>query len=354
MSGTDDHHAITVAIVTPLEPELVQQIRDSGDHVQVLYEPDLLPPVRYPGDHAGVSGFARGTGGERRWRQMLERAEVFFGVPGDSAAGLAAAVHSNRNLRWVQATSAGAGEQVRAAALAPEELERVTVTTASGVHAGPLAEFCMLGLLYFIRGVPRLQADQRAHRWDERPMGELSGRTLVIVGLGAIGNEVARMAKAFGMHTIGINRRGHSDFAEIDAVHQSDRLLDLLPQADAVVVTLPRTDETLGMLDAQALQCMRPGAVLVNVGRGAVIDEPALVQALVEGRLSGAALDVFSTEPLPTQSPLWDLPNVLITPHTAALSMRENERIVELFIKNLRRYSSGEPLINRVDPQLFY
>src|SRR5207248_142293 len=111
---------------------------------------------------------------------------------------------------------------------------------------------------------------------------------------------------------------------------------------------------TRGMLDAQALERIKPGAVLVNVGRGTVIDEPALVQALRKGRLSGAALDVFATEPLPAQSPLWDLPNVLITPHTAALSVRENERIVQLFIKNLRRYIRGEPLLNRVDPQRFY
>ena len=156
MGGSGDQHTTMVAIVTPLEPELVQPIRDAGDHVEVLYEPDLLPPTRYPGDHGGVAGFARGAGGERRWRQMLGRAEVFLGLPGDSGAGLAAAVHSSPNLRWVQATAAGAGEQLRAAALAPQDLERVTVTTASGVHAGPLAEYCMLGLLYFTRGMPRL------------------------------------------------------------------------------------------------------------------------------------------------------------------------------------------------------
>lgn len=233
---------------------------------------------------------------------MLERAEVFLGLPGDSAAGLAGAVRSNSGLRWVQATAAGAGEQLRAAALTPEELERVTVTTASGLHAGPLAEFCMLGLLYFTRGVPRLQADQRRRRWDQHPVAELNGETLVILGLGAIGTEVARVAKAVGMRTIGVNRTGRSDSSDVDAVHRSDRLLDLLPGADAVVVTLPLTDETRGMLGAQALHRMKPGAVLINVGRGAVIDEQALVQTLREGKLGGAALDVFATEPLPPKA----------------------------------------------------
>lgn len=354
MSGTGDQRTITVAIVTPFEPELVELIRDDGNHVEVLYEPDLLPPVRYPGDHGGEAGFTRGAAAERRWRCMLERAEVFLGLPGDSAAGLAGAVRSNPGLRWVQATAAGAGEQLRAAALTPEELERVTLTTASGVHAGPLAEFCMLGLLYFTRGVPRLQADRPGRRWDQHPVAELNGQTLVILGLGAIGTEVARVAKALGMRTIGVNRTGRSDSSDVDAVHRSDRLLGVLPEADAVVVTLPLTDETRGMLGAQALHRMKPGAVLINVGRGAVIDELALVQALREGKLSGAALDVFATEPLPSESPLWDLPNVLLTPHTAALSIRENERIVQLFVKNLRRYIRGEPMLNRVDPQRFY
>ncbi|MGN6167786.1 MAG: D-2-hydroxyacid dehydrogenase [Solirubrobacteraceae bacterium] len=354
MSGIGDQRTIAVAVVTPLEAELVEPIRDCGDDVEVLYEPDLLPPVRYPGDHGGVPGFTRDAGAERRWRRLLERAEVYFGRPGDSAAGLAAAVRSNPRLRWVQATSAGAGEQLRAAALTPAELERVTITTASGVHAGPLAEFCMLGLLYFTRSIPRLQADQRAHRWDQYPVAELSGATLVVLGLGAIGTEVARVAKAFGMRTIGVSRTGCSDSPDVDAVHRSDRLLDLLPQADAVVVTLPLTDETRGILGAQALECMKPGAVLVNVGRGAVIDEPALVRVLREGNLGGAALDVFATEPLPADSPLWDLRNVLITPHTAALSLRENEHIIKLFTRNVRRYTRGEPLLNRVDPQHFY
>jgi len=305
---------VTVAIVTPLEPELAEQIRESDDYVEVLYEPDLLPPVRYPGDHRGVPGFTRGAGAERRWRLLPDASEVFFGLPGDSAAGLAAAVRSNPGLRWAQATAAGAGEQLRAAALTPQELERVTVTTASGVHAGALAEFCMLGLLYFARGVPRLQADQRAHRWDQQPVAELSGATLLVLGLGAIGTEVARVAKAFGMRTIGVNREGRSESPDVDAVYRSDRLFDLLPQADAVVVTLPLTDETRGMLGAQALHRTKSGAVLVNMGRGAIIDEEALVQALREGKLGGALLDMFATEPLPPESPLWDLANVLITP----------------------------------------
>ncbi|MGI8844867.1 MAG: D-2-hydroxyacid dehydrogenase [Thermoleophilaceae bacterium] len=345
---------MTVAIVTPIEPELVEPIRAVADGVEVLYEPALLPPVRYPGDHQGVVGFTRDGDAERRWQELLGSAEVLFGVPGDSPAGLAAVVRSNSRLRWVQGTAASTGEQVKAAGLTVEELERVVITSASGVHVGPLAEFCLMGLLHFTKDVPRLRADQRAHHWDHYPVAELCGGTLLVLGLGAIGTEVAHLAKTFGMHTIGVNRRGMSDSPHVDEVYASDRLHEVLGRAGALVVTLPLTDETQGMLNAEALQLIKRDAILVNAGRGGVIDEPALVQALREERLKGAALEVFATEPLPADSPLWDLPNVLISPHTAALSVRENERIDELFAENLGRYLRGEDLLSRVDPKLFY
>jgi phosphoglycerate dehydrogenase-like enzyme len=350
----EDPSVLIVAIATPLDPVLADSIRDAADGIELLHEPDLLPATRYPGDHRGVDGFSRDAEAERRWQELLGRAEVLFGLPDESPAALAAVVRCNPSLRWVQGTAAGTGEQVRAAGLTAEELERVAITSASGVHVGPLAEFCLLGLLAFTKGLPRLRADQQAHHWDHYPVPELRGGTLLILGLGAIGTEVARLAKAFGMRTLGINRRGASDSPHVDETHAPDRLHDLLARADAVVVTLPLTTETLGMLDEQALGHLKPDAILVNAGRGAVIDEPALVRALRAHRLRGAALEVFATEPLPTDSPLWDLPNVLISPHTAALSTHENERIVELFCENLRRYIAGEQLLSRVDTRLFY
>ncbi|MGI8420699.1 MAG: D-2-hydroxyacid dehydrogenase [Gaiellaceae bacterium] len=346
--------AVAVAIATPIEAELVASIRDVSDRLSVLYEPDLLPPTRYPEDHHGVESFRRGANEESRWRELLAQAEVVFGIPDDSPEGLAAVVRDNPRLRWVQGTAAGTGEQLKAAGLTEEELDRVTVTRASGVHVWPLAEFCLLGLLAFTKGLPRLQADQRAHHWDHYPVAELNGGTLLVLGLGSIGSEVARLAKALGMRTLAINRGGASDSPHVDETYPPQSLHDLLPRADALVVTLPLTDETAGMLDAQAFSLMKPDAILVNIGRGGVIDEQALVRALREQRLAGAALDVFATEPLPADSPLWELPNVLISPHTAALSMRENERIVELFAENLDRYLAGDELVGRVDPTLFY
>ncbi len=350
----DRARRVVVAIATPLEAQLVQEIRTVAGPVEVLYEPDLLPATRYPGDHRGVDGATRGAQAQRRWQAMLRRAEVLFGLPGDSPAGLAAAVRANPGLRWVQGTAAGTGEQVRAAGLTRAELERVKITSASSVHVTPLAEFCLMGLLAFAKDLPRLRADQLARHWDHYPVGELRDQTLLILGLGAIGTEAARLAKAFGMHTIGINRRGVSDSPDVDEVHPPERLHELLKRVDAVVVTLPLTDQTAGMLDAPAIGRLKQSAVLVNVGRGGVVDEAALIAALRANRLKGAVLDVFATEPLPSESPLWGLPNVLISPHTAALSVRENERLTSLFIANLRRYLAGEELLSLVDTDLFY
>jgi glyoxylate/hydroxypyruvate reductase len=353
-NGMSDGGRVIVAIATPLEPALVARIEDVDDLLDVRYQPDLLPPPRYPCDHRGSESFHRTEDQNDRWRTMLMEAEVLFGVPGDSPQGLADVVQASSALRWVQGTAAGAGQVVREAGLNDDALGRVTVTSASGVHAGPLAEFAMFGLLAFTREMPRLLADTKARRWEHYPVGELAGRTLVVVGLGAIGRQVARLGAAFGMRVLGVNRTGKASVDGVEDVHPTSSLLELLSVAEALVITLPLTEETKDLLDAEAISRLPAGAVVVNVGRGGVIDERALVDALQDGRLAGAALDVFATEPLPQDSPLWRMSNVLVSPHTAALSVRENERIVDLFAENLRRYLHGEGLLNRVDPTLFY
>jgi glyoxylate/hydroxypyruvate reductase len=345
-----------VLIASPLEAELAARIQAADPRAEVRYEPDLLPPARYPGDHLGDPEFRRGPGDEGRWRLLLEQAEVLFGIPGDSADGLAEVVTGLPGLRWVHATSAGAGEVVRNAALPAEALERVVVTTSSGVHAVALAEFAILGLLAVAKELPRLVEDQRARAWPEvrHPLRELSGQTLFLVGLGEIGRETARLGKALGMRTVGFRRTEGPPPTHVDEVHGPQRLAELAGRADAMVVSLPLTEQTAGLIDRVTIERLPPSCIFVNVGRGGVVDEPALVEALRTGRITGAVLDVFATEPLPADSPLWTLPNVLVSPHAAALSARENERIVELFVDNLGRYLDGRPLRNLVEPGVFY
>jgi phosphoglycerate dehydrogenase-like enzyme len=347
---------VQVLIASPLEAELATRIQAADPRAEVLFEPDLLPPARYPADHRGDPAFRRDAEGEARWRALLDRAEVLFGVPGDSADDLAEVVTGLPRLRWVHATSAGAGEQVRRAGLPAEALERVAVTTSSGVHAVPLAEFAIFGLLAMAKELPRLIEDQRARAWPEvrQPFRELSGQTLFLLGLGEIGREVARLGKALGMRTVGFRRTQGPPPQWVDEVHGPHRLAELAGRADAMVVSLPLTDQTAGLIDRATIQGLPPDCIFVNVGRGGVVDEPALVDALRDRRIAGAILDVFATEPLPADSTLWTLPNVLVTPHAAALSARENERITELFVDNLRRYLDGQPLRNIVEPGVYY
>jgi phosphoglycerate dehydrogenase-like enzyme len=230
----------------------------------------------------------------------------------------------------------------------------VAIASASGVHAVPLAEWSLLGLLAFTKNLPRLRRDAAAQHWDHYPVAELRGRTLLVVGVGEIGAEIARLASAFGMRVLGVKRRADEPVAHVEAVHPPEAIDDLVEQADATVITLPLTDETRGLISRRTIGRMRDGAIVVNVGRGGVIDEEALVAALESGKLAGAALDVFANEPLPATSPLWGLENVIISPHTAALSWHENERIIELFADNLGRYLRGEELRSRVRTTLFY
>jgi phosphoglycerate dehydrogenase-like enzyme len=347
----------TVLIASPLEEELADRVAALEPEVELLYEPALLPKARWVGDIAGDSSFRRDEESERRFGELLARADVLYGIPGKSGEGLAEALRRGPQIRWVQGRNAGAGEQVAAAArLAPAEVEQVTVTTAAGVHAGPLAEFCMLGLLAFVKGLPRLERDRAERRWPERerPGRELRGRTLLILGLGGVGREIARLAQAYGMRVLGVRRDASQEVPGVDEVHTPDDLPALAARADHLVVTLPLTESTRHLVEAEVLDALPSDAVFVNVGRGGVVDEEALVERLSGGSLAGAALDVFEREPLPQGSPLWTLPNVILSPHDTALVLAEPERVMDLFLDNLRRYLDGEPLRNRVNLDSFY
>jgi phosphoglycerate dehydrogenase-like enzyme len=253
-------------------------------------------------------------------------------------------------LRWVQLTHAGA-EQVDPALVGAA----TRVTTVGGMSSGPIAEWVLGCMLIFAKGWPGLWRSQQAHAWERFMPRELAGTTVGIVGLGAIGSEVATRARALGCKVIGMRRSTTGGAHPLaDEVVPPSGLAHLLAASDFVLLAAPLTAETRGLIDARALASMKPTAVLINVARGGLVDEAALVHALRAGTIGGAALDVFAVEPLPADSPLWDLERVILSPHIAAGTERYYERATALFCENLARYLRGEPLANVVDASRGY
>jgi phosphoglycerate dehydrogenase-like enzyme len=346
---------LRVVAAGPLSDELADRIRAAEPRIDLVVEQDLLPPQQHPGDHAGDPAFERSEADERRFQQLLESAEVLYGIPGERPSRLAQVLRANPRLEWVQLMPAGGGAQVKGAKLTAEELERVRFTTTAGVHAVPLAEWCVFGLLAGFKTLPRLQEAQRAHEWAESRwmMRRLEGSHVLVVGLGSIGRLVAERLAQQGAHVTGTSRRD----VEVEGVERVLRPADIAEHAgefDGIVVTLPGTDQTLHLVSAEVLAAAKPGVVIVNVGRGSVIDETGLIRELQAGRIAYAALDVVEDEPLDPGSPLWDMPNVLISPHTAAMHEREDRLIADLFAENATRFLDGRELINRVNTVEFY
>ena len=249
-----------------------------------------------------------------------------------------------KRLRWIQGTGAGADQMMPFEDLPPG----VLVTNAAGINAEIMADFAIALVLALHLNLRRYVDQQRERLWKRVLAEPLTGKTLAVIGLGRIGKGVARRAKAMGMRVVG-TRWSAAPVADVDAVYPSGDLHRALGQADYVVLTVPLTPATVHLIDAKALEAMRPTAYLVNVSRGRVVDEAALVEALRARRIAGAALDVFAVEPLPAESPLWELDNVILTPHIGGDMKDFSHRSARLFSENLGRYLRGEPLLNLVD-----
>jgi D-2-hydroxyacid dehydrogenase (NADP+) len=260
----------------------------------------------------------------------------------DRAAPFMKVALSAPNLQWLHSMSAGVDSPV----FTMFTDRGVRLTTSSGASAPPIAGTVMLYLLALGRGLPAWLRAQEAHEWAPAPFRELDGQRLVVVGYGPIGQEVVRLAQAFRMDPVVLRRSARGD--EPCAVRPLDQLRDAVVDADAVVLALPLTDSTRGLFSAEVIAAMPSHAVFVNIGRGELVDQGALTEALVSGSLGGAGLDVFEVEPLPSDDPLWDLPNVIITPHSSGASTATGERVVEIFLDNLGRFVRGEPLRNDV------
>lgn len=298
-----------------------------------------------------------GDGGTSPAPELLEgirEAEIYFGF------GLPRPLfHAAKQLRWVHSASAGV-----ASLLYPEMMASdVVITNSAGIMGDPIAEQALAGILYFVRNLDVAVDQQRRSEWNKDPFvnhpaqaRELSECRALIVGMGGIGSAIARRLSALGCPCTGLRRRPEEPLPEgftrggaLDDIDQE------LPRADIVVLTTPLTPLTRGVLSAPRIDCLRAGAIVVNVARGALLDQGALIRALDRGAVRGAVLDVFDEEPLPVTSPLWGMRNVLITPHVAAVSPRLFwKRELELFLENWERYRAGMPLRNQIDKHAGY
>ncbi len=259
-----------------------------------------------------------------------------------------------RNLKWLQQWGAGADWLMDY----PEAAEMdFILTNASGVHAVPISEHILAFLLAFARGFHIAICAQVRREWYKPPEGkvfELKDKTMVLVGVGAIGERTAKVASALGMRVIGVRRDPTQVVSGVAAMYGPDKLTDLLPEADFVVLTIPLTPETQNMIREAELRAMKSDAYIINIGRGGTIQEQALIQALQEDWIAGAGLDVFETEPLPEDSPLWAMENVIVTCHYSGRTPKYDQRALKIFMDNLKRYTSGQSLRNVVDKALGY
>jgi len=345
-----------ILVTAPLEEADVERIAAVDPRVKVTYamekvraELGLTPTQALPYGRPMWQRELTPEEASKALDRMLADTEVIFGwrLPLNL---LSRAPH----LRWVQGIGAGVDLLVGSTGLLQSD---VIVTNASGINATMVVEFTLCLMLMIAKKAPRFLANKEAHRWESLTGSQLNGKTVGIIGLGRIGSEVARLAQAFEMRVLGLKRsatRREKDVAGIDELFPPSELLQMLPECDFVILTVPLSPETRGLIGETELKAMKPTAYIINTARGPVIKQDVLIQALKEGWIAGAALDVFEVEPLPPESELWELPNVIISSHSAGLWERHTAAATKLFCENVRRFLAGKKLLNLVDKERGY
>lgn len=315
-----------------LQPHHIAQIKAISPHIELL---EIPAHAVMSADLSGIEAVLAEGGNRIHYPGELDWADYLrFFTP---------------DLKWVQLCSTGFSDNIT-----PQiEAGTVTLTNAPGLHTVPIAESVLAAMLAHVKNFQTRRHDQVARRWRQLKNDELLGRTVLILGLGKIGLRVAQLCRPFGMRVIGTKRR-LEPLDGVDHLFPLEQLSDYLPQADFVVIALPLTPETEHLLTAASFEEMKPSGYLINVGRGKVVEEAALLSALRSGQIAGAYLDALETEPLPADHPLWGLENVFLIPHDSHSSPAIGDRMVDLFCANLSRYIHGRPLEHICDPQRGY
>ena len=343
-------HRLRVLSTFALEPELVKQIEAVDPRIELrMLGQAFRGERRYPSELEAQTA-------RRELEEAMAEAEVVYGFWGPGlfeTYPTPEVLHRQApGLRWIQLTSAGMDRAARSGLVESDFM----LTSSSGLHATPIGEFVLCVMLMFCKGMHGAVRAQGRREWLRYMPQELYGQTVGVVGMGHIGTEVARLAKAFGCRVLATRRsitaRTSDDVAD-ELLPPSD-LPELLAESDFVVLAVPSTAETRRLIGEPELRAMKSSGVLINIARGAVVDEAALVRALKEGWIAGAGLDVFEQEPLPEESELWGMENVIMSPHISGGTEIYNQRAVGIFCENLRRYLAGEPLMNLADAERGY
>jgi D-2-hydroxyacid dehydrogenase (NADP+) len=331
---------VNVLVARWLEEGYRRQIAAVDPRIRVFYAAEqVAAETKRP---RGPIDLAPDEGVHAELDSLLREAEVIYGLRLPDNI-LERAPH----LKWVQTSSAGVDTLVGTKLWQSD----VILTTTSGIHVIPMREHVLGMMLMFVRHAPVYFGNKQDRVWKQHIPDQLCGKTLGVVGLGRIGEAIARAAKAFDMRVVATRRHvaKHGTSSAVDMLYPADKLLEMLRESDFVVATVALTEKTRKLIGERELRAMKPTAYIINIARGSVIDEAALTKALKEKWIAGAGLDVFEKEPLPQNSELWTLPNVIITPHVAGLMPDYNARAMEVFCENLRRYLTGQPLINVID-----
>jgi phosphoglycerate dehydrogenase-like enzyme len=347
---------VHVLIAIPsLKKAYLEKIAAVDPRVEVTYATEELLAelgmTNFPALPAGYPAEPQLTPEEaaRRLDRILAHTEVIFSMRLPRNL-LSRAPH----LRWVQTIGAGVDHLARDPSIFNSD---IMITNASGINSTSVAEYAIYLMLMLAKKAPGLFAIRESHHWEHLTTLELEGRTLGIVGLGRIGSKVARLARAFGMRVLATRRsatRRQKATGGVDELFPAGELRQMLRESDFVIVTVPLTPETRGMIGEAELRSMKPTSYIINVARGPVVRQDVLLRALREGWIAGAGLDVFEREPLPPESELWGLPNVIISPHLAGISEHEAPALADFFCTNLKRFLNGEKLVNLVDKKRGY
>jgi len=326
---------INIVIATPFSAEAQDKVRAVNPRVRLTDITDLARRD-YQGD----------TQARKNLDAILAETEIVYGmrVPINL-------LPRAPKLKWIQVTSAGVDRYLS------DEFKRssVMLTNVSGIHATPIGEFVMEMMLMFAKKAPLCFEMKQKKEWGRFQGSVLRGKTVGIIGLGSIGQEVARLSRAFRMRVIATRRSPRKQTARnVDLLLPPNGLLRLLAESDYVAICLPLTKETNKLIGESELRVMKPSAFIMNIGRGQIIDEDALIKALEQKRIAGAGLDVYATEPLPKESRLWDLPNLIYSPHVSGGQEDYEQQATELFCRNVKRYTEGKRLINLVNKELGY